>query len=41
MSDVLSTAIAGLVIALTALAWSCVQHRQIKKLNGGGKHGKS
>jgi len=40
MSEGLSTAIAGLVIAVTALVWSVVQHRQIKRINGEVRNGK-
>lgn len=41
MTEALSAAIAGLVVALTALVWAYVQHRQIKKIDGEVKNGKS
>lgn len=43
MTEAISTAIAGLIVAITALLWSYIQHRQIKvierevKINGKGK----
>jgi len=35
MNDALLTALAGLVISLTALIWSWVQHKEIRKLKNG------
>jgi biopolymer transport protein ExbB/TolQ len=41
MNESLSAAIAGLVVAVTALVWSWIQHRQITKIvNGEERHGK-
>ena len=35
MSEGLSMAVAGLVIALTALVWSYVQHKEIRRIKNG------